>query len=104
MLTQRQIFDWVLENYPDAAPRGNFEDYYNSCIAGVSHYFSGTGDRLMLVTYDLNLCRKLLMTRDGMSYEEADEWLDVNDLGAYIGERTPTFLDRPVEGELEEDE
>lgn len=91
---QKKIFKWIKQSYPDIAPSGTFNHYYNACITGVGHYFS-VGRRMELVTYDLNLCRKLLMTRDGMSYEEAQEWLDFNDLGAYVGDQTAVFLDRP---------
>lgn len=33
---------------------------------------------------------------EGMSYEEAVEWFEFNVIGAYVGERTPCFLDCTV--------
>jgi hypothetical protein len=42
--------------------------------------------------YDLNKCIEVLVDRDGMSQEEAVEYMDFNVLGAYVGEETPIFL------------
>lgn len=33
-----------------------------------------------------------IFMEQGMSYEEAIEWIDFNVLGAYVGEHTPVFL------------
>lgn len=33
------------------------------------------------------------MVRDGMSYEEAIEYFDYNVSGAYVGEKTPIWVD-----------
>jgi len=42
--------------------------------------------------YDWEKCVKVFMERDGMSYEEAVEWMDFNVTGAYVGEQTPEFI------------
>lgn len=44
--------------------------------------------------YDINTMRTVLMFRDGMTADEADEYLEYNTLGAYVGENTPAFLVR----------
>lgn len=43
-----------------------------------------------LAVYDRNKCIDVLVNRDGMSYEEAEEFF----VGAWVGERTPLFLCR----------
>jgi hypothetical protein len=41
------------------------------------------------------------MERDGMSSDEAIEYMEFNVIGAYVGELTPAFI---YETEVEEDE
>ena len=38
------------------------------------------------------VCVEIFMKRDGMSGEEAVEWMDFNVTGAYVGEQTPEFI------------
>lgn len=45
-----------------------------------------------LAVYDYRKCLDILIERDGMSHEEAVEWMDFNVIGAYVGENTPVFL------------
>ena len=42
--------------------------------------------------YDRGKCISILMNRDGMSHEEAEEFFSFNTLGAYVGENTPCFI------------
>ena len=42
--------------------------------------------------YDWDKCVEVFMNRDGMTYEEAVEWIDYNVTGAYVGEQTPEFI------------
>jgi hypothetical protein len=55
----------------------------------------GTGTRFSygVSIYSLSKCIDVLMNRDGMSCEEAEEYMHFNVLGAYVGENTPVFLD-----------
>ena len=46
-----------------------------------------------VAVYDYQTCVKTLIARDGMSYEDACEWMDFNVVGAYVGEQTPWFLE-----------
>ena len=34
-----------------------------------------------------------MVTRDGMTYEEAFEFFDFNIMGAWVGKKTPMFLE-----------
>ena len=43
------------------------------------------------------------MERDGMTHEEAIEWMDFNVTGAWLGETTPIFVhDIPSDWEVDE--
>ena len=42
--------------------------------------------------YDREKCIDILMTRDGMSVDEAAEYFEYNVQGAYVGEETPVFM------------
>jgi len=41
--------------------------------------------------YDRNLYIRLLVERDGMTEEDAEEYFEFNVAGAYVGETTPAF-------------
>ena len=45
-----------------------------------------------LVAYDYEKCISILIDRDDMTREEAEEYMDFNVLGAYMGEGTPVFI------------
>jgi hypothetical protein len=62
----------------------------------------GTGTRFTygVAIYSFAQCLDVLVERDGMSYEDAEEYMHFNVLGAYVGENTPIFLDDFYEDEL----
>ena len=64
-----------------------FMDGFNDCIHGVVNQFG----RPPIVCYDLNKVIDQLKV-DGMTDEEAYEWHEYNQLGAYVGESTPCFI------------
>lgn len=45
-----------------------------------------------IVVYSTKKIIKILMERDGMSYEDAIEFFYFNIEGAYMGENTPVFI------------
>lgn len=45
-------------------------------------------------TYDRQKCIDVLMTRDGMSEEDAEDYFSFNVIGAWVGDKTPIFLHR----------
>jgi hypothetical protein len=67
-------------------------DGYDDCIIGVVERFGGES----YILYDRELVLEKLQ-KGGMSYEEAVEYYEFNQLGAYVGERTPAFLIRDYE-------
>lgn len=46
------------------------------------------------IVYDFDLCVDLLASRDGMTVEDANEYLHFNTLGAYVGENGPVYIQR----------
>lgn len=45
-----------------------------------------------VAVYDIEKCVQVLVDRDGMTPEEADEFLSFNTLGAYVGENGPLYV------------
>lgn len=45
-----------------------------------------------VAVYDREACIRVLVERDGMTYEGAVECFDYNTLGAWVGEQTPIFV------------
>ena len=68
-----------------------FFDGYEDAIIGVAERCSQPA----LVVYDAAKCIEILVTRDGMSWEDAEEFFSFNTLGCWAGENTPLFLWRP---------
>jgi hypothetical protein len=61
-----------------------FADGFDSCIIGLDMKTS-------VVVYDYYKIINLLISH-GMSQEEALEYAEYNILGAYVGEKTPIFI------------
>lgn len=45
-----------------------------------------------VAVYDIEKCVQVLVDRDGMTPEEAHEFLSFNTLGAYVGENGPMYV------------
>lgn len=45
-----------------------------------------------VAVYDYGKCVEVLVARDGMTHEEAEEFLSFNTLGAYVGENGPIYM------------
>jgi len=82
-----EMKDWVAANNDEAI----FFDGYEDAIIGVAERCS----MAPLVVYDAKKCVEILMTRDGMSEEDAHEFFEFNTLGCWAGDNTPLFLWRP---------
>jgi hypothetical protein len=64
---------------------------------GLEDAFIGMAQRAsqpVLAVYDIEKCIEVLMKRDGMDYDGAEEYLAFNTLDAWAGEMTPLFLKR----------
>jgi hypothetical protein len=65
-----------------------FADGFDEAIVGVS---SGIGESR--VVYDIAKMLNILTTKHNMSVEEADEYLSFNTIFAWVGQRTPIYID-----------
>ena len=50
------------------------------------------GTRVDVLVYDADIMVDILMKRDGMTMEEAYEYVTYNVEGAYMGEMTPVYV------------
>jgi hypothetical protein len=64
-------------------------DGFDDCIIGVGQRFTD-----YFVVYDFKRVISKLM-EDGMTYEEAVEFHEFNQVGAWVGPKTPVFLNTP---------
>ena len=61
---------------------------------GFDEAIIGMGERFhdSFVVYDHDKVLGILMERDGMTQEEAQEYYEFNIVGAWVGEHTPAFV------------
>lgn len=62
---------------------------------GFDEAFIGVGARINLppvAIYNRMKMVKILVTRDGMTYDEADEYISYNCEGAWVGDTTPIIV------------
>jgi hypothetical protein len=79
------IRDELAEIDPDLLLMDGFDD----CIIGICESFGS----VPVVAYDYDRVLANLQA-SGMTYEEAVEYHEFNQAGAYVGERTPVFIRR----------
>ena len=63
----------------------------DDAIIGQASVWNGN-ERVEVLVYDADLMIKLFVDRDGMTEEEANEYIVFNIEGAYIGEDTPVLV------------
>ena len=64
-----------------------FADGFDDAIVGVSHQFNSIS-----IAYDKNKCIDILMDKDKMTIDDAEEYFSFNIIGSYVGEHTPSFI------------
>ena len=69
-----------------------FEDDLDVAIVGPAFIWGPSKSRLPVLVYNAEIIRTILCTRDGMSAEEAREYIEYNIEGAYLGEDTPILV------------
>ena len=77
----KQKLDFLAECYPEAIVADGLDDAIMGNCAG-----SGA------IVYDYDKCLKIFMDRDNMDYETAQEHMEFNVVGAYVGDLTPIFI------------
>jgi len=60
----------------------------DTAIIGIVEDFNGRR-----ILYSKEKILNILMVRDGMTMDEAEEYYDYNILGLYVGDQNPVFLD-----------
>jgi len=84
MTKLEQIQEW----YPDEELLS--ADGFEDSVIGVTYDKSAGAYKLV---YSRSKCIEVLITRDKMGKEEAEEYFDFNVEGAYMGEKTPIWVD-----------
>ena len=67
-----------------------FADGFDKAIIGV-------GERCgqpPVVCYDVDKCISILVARDGMTRDEATEFIAFNTMGAWVGNKTPMWVSK----------
>ena len=62
-------------------------DGFELAFLGCGYSYSGS-----YAIYNLGTCIQILIQRDGMTYDEAEEYIEFNVTGAFVGDRMPVFL------------
>ena len=70
---------------------------FEDALLGIGQQF----DKSMAV-YDRDKCLQILVERDGMTPEEAEDYFEFNVVGAWVGEYTPIFMIRMTLDDIEE--
>lgn len=78
----------VKEELAESNPEALFADGFDDALVGIARR-CGQPD---LAIYDYELGVKVLMDRDGMSEEEAIEYMEFNVVGAWVGPNTPIWM------------
>jgi hypothetical protein len=62
---------------------------FEDALIGIGQQFNQE-----LAIYDYDKCVEILMKRDGMSYYDANDFMEYKVIGAYVGPGTPVFLEK----------
>jgi hypothetical protein len=78
----------ILEALAEANPDALLADGLEATLVGytMNHHHPH------VAVYDIDKCVEVLVERDVMTAEEADEFLSFNTLGAYVGENGPIYV------------
>ncbi len=75
------------EELAEANEAALLADGFEDALIGYVQVFSHPPVAL----YDRNKCIEILMKRDGMTEDDAEEFFEFNVQGAWVGENTPAF-------------
>ena len=82
MEKKNQMRDKILEAYDEVL----FADGFDDAIIGFE-------PNMWKVVYSRRKCVDILVQNEGMSYEDAIDYLEYNTFNAYVGENTPLWVD-----------
>jgi hypothetical protein len=78
----------ILDDLAEANPDALLADGLEAALVG----YTVNQHHPHVAVYDIDKCVDVLVERDGMTPEEADEFLSFNTLGAYVGENGPMYV------------
>jgi len=81
-------FEDIKANLAEINPEALLADGLEDALIGYTLNHHGP----TRAVYDYSLCIKVLMDRDGMDEEGAEEFLDFNTLSAYVGDNGPIYV------------
>jgi hypothetical protein len=84
MVLKEDITEWIETHNEEAILAEGFDEAF----LGVCEQYG----RPSVVTYDRDKCIDILVQRDGMTYEQAVEFFEVNVTGYWIGNSTPVYI------------
>jgi hypothetical protein len=84
MNKREQLDEWVDEVFPEEEIL--MADGLEDAFIGVAMQFNKP-----IAIFDYDKCLTILQ-KDGITYHEAEEYMQFNVVGAYVGENTPAFL------------
>jgi hypothetical protein len=79
-------FKEIQEELSSANDEALLADGFEDALVGYVQIFNRT-----IALYDRKKCIEILMKRDGMGREGAEEFFEFNVIGAYMGENTPGY-------------
>lgn len=82
--TRQQISEYLEEIDESTLLMDGFEDAFIG--------FSRRINDPLLAVYSWEKMVEVLMRRDGMTYDDATEYIDFNCIGAWVGEQTPIIV------------
>lgn len=78
------MYEDLAELNPNALTADGFEDAFIGYTVNQHHAH--------VAVYDYDKCVQVLVVRDGMTPEGADEYLQFNTVSAYVGENGPIYV------------
>jgi hypothetical protein len=84
-----EISDWQLDEWTERHPELLQCDGFEKALLGLCE----VKGREACLAYDYEGCVDILIDRDGMSREDAVEYMAYNVTDAYVGEHTPAFIE-----------
>ena len=78
------MMEWIESFNEEAVTADGFDDAF----IGIAERFG----QPPVVANDREKCIQILMERDGMDYEGAEEFFSFNVIGAWVGDSTPIFV------------
>jgi hypothetical protein len=78
----------IVENLAELNPEALLADGFEQALIG----YTANYHHPHVAIYDAKKCIAILVKRDGMTEDEAEEFFSLNTLGAYVGESGPLFM------------